>query len=211
MTYKIVLFIFYLNIQAISTAISKESGKNTFTKNNVIQSCIQDMGCDPRLSADLIQNFTASSTLKHPQNKHNVSMLRDDNPQTAWCEGRSDSGIGESLQVTFSHPTRLSKILLSPMYAKSKSTMLNNNRPQRFILMLDNQAINLVVDKYHYNPCGQEMPCDEILDLQSWTLPRELQLKPVSNVKLIIESVIKGRKYDDTCMSEFGFVDISEG
>jgi len=205
---KVFIFVIFLvtNPHIVSSTVFSQEEQKAFTEHRVIQTCIQDMGCEDYLSTDMIKSFTVSSTLKHPQNIHNVNMLSDNDPRTAWCEGEKGAGIGVRLQVEFSHPTRLKKILFSPMYAKSESTMINNNRPKWFTLMLDDTAIKLVVNKYRYNACGEAMPCDELLDMQSWTLPKELQKKPISKVELIIDAVVKGNKFDDTCMSELGFV-----
>jgi len=203
----LVLFIMIIVPQFL-TAKTNRSAKEqqAYKEHRVFKACIQDMECSDYMSNENIESLTATSTLKHPKKLYSSAMLLDNNPNTAWCEGVSGAGEKETLTVVFTQPTYVKKILLSPMYAKSKATMENNNRPKWVSVRFNGKIIELLIDKYLYNGCGEEEPCYELLDLQSWTLPKKLQEKPISKIELIIDSVITGEKYNDTCISELGFV-----
>jgi len=165
--------------------------------------CIQNLACD---DYNKVRNasYTASSTLAK---KYSVINVTDGLAKTAWCEGKKDSGIGEYIDVSFKKSVKIVGIMIAPGYTKSKSTYANNNRLKSFTLQLNNDKLKIPVQVLYYNPMdGSSNPNNKWTEIAS---PQLVMLdKPVmlKNARLTIDSVDRGSKYNDTCISTLEFV-----
>jgi hypothetical protein len=72
----------------------------------------------------------------------------DSGPETysgMWCEGRADEGVGETLKVTLTQPTRIDELELAAGVWKSERLFARNNLPTRLELSIDGGAPQTVV------------------------------------------------------------------
>ncbi|PWJ43722.1 NADase-type glycan-binding domain-containing protein [Sediminitomix flava] len=150
------------------------------------------------------KEVTASSYLKSqgsnsyaPKNAHDLSY------KTAWVEGVSGYGIGESLTYTFSAISpRITEIIVVNGYVKSEAAYKNNSRVKKLKLYINDKphAILHLKDEianqgFKFEPIGVSERDDfELLKTKAdWTL------------KFEILEVYKGLKYDDVVISEIYF------
>lgn len=105
--------------------------------------------------------------------------------QTAWCEGRADEGIGESLTISLALPSKLEKLRIAAGVWKSAGLFKSNNHITRFEVILDGKPpIPLTV------PAG----------LKHAELPLDSAGAPVSSIELRIAAAEKGRD-NNSCIS----------
>ena len=121
-------------------------------------------------------------------------MAKDRKNNTAWCEGKEDDGIGE--WVAFEISPKRKSIQLVPGYIKSKKIYYANNRVK--------EATVQVVDGVT-NPINKVKLKDQ-RKFQKITLPNfdtsKLKKGEKIKVRVTINSIYKGTKYRDTCISE---------
>jgi hypothetical protein len=120
-----------------------------------------------------------------PRESRRWSWLADSIP---WVEGKADSGIGESITVSLENPVNVINILNGYVDIEKKHLYRQNNRVSVMkIIDLDNNKEYILnfKDKVYYN--------SQVLDGKT------------RNIKLIIEDVYKGTKFNDTCITEMKF------
>jgi hypothetical protein len=163
--------------------------------------CIQDMRCEQRDPVDrkLIKSVTASSTLKDKKNRYKAENVLDNQEATAWCEGKPNDGVGETVTIEFKRPVNLGGFYFSPMYAKSFKTARNNNRVKKLTVTIDGASHPVTVDIFEHNECGPgPMACPELTRPQAVFFPGGRKVKKLT---VRIDLVEKGAKYNDTCLS----------
>lgn len=81
-----------------------------------------------------VTTVTASSTFADAKQRDRHAAWRvlefpssGGHPQTAWCEGKPDLGLGESITVQLAAPTQLDAILIAPGFWKSAALFKANN------------------------------------------------------------------------------------
>ncbi len=140
----------------------------------------------PAISMSNITAVTATSSLSEQNMTHLPSRVIDGDLSTAWVEGASGQGIGESIHFTFDDDYLVTGLIIHAGYQKSDSHYRKNSRPkeilvefynggkERFILQDTNSEQNL---KFHDS-------------------------RVVDGMAIYIESVYEGDTYEDTCISE---------
>ncbi len=138
-----------------------------------------------------IYKFEVSSSLYEEAQKHPVANIFDNNPNTAWVEGKNDDGIGEWINVGFEPDFTLSQIKIINGYAKSKVIYEAKNRIKKVKITFPDG----ISEEYLLK--------DNVLDYQVLKLS-----KPVTtnSIKITIMEIYKGTKYNDTCISEIKFL-----
>lgn len=135
--------------------------------------------------------ISASST-RAPYNgiTYNPSFLIDENLSTAWIEGASGEGIGESVRCDFGKTVTLKKIIVYPGYFKGESTWGKNNRLA-------------AVTFYFSDGSSLEANFDDEMKPQTVDVGK---IK-TTYVKLVIGDVYAGETdFEDTAVSEISFV-----
>lgn len=133
------------------------------------------------------RKIIASSTLPDQAgNSYAAQNIMDGDASTAWCEGVKGNGIGEWIKIDFGSMQELKGFELINGLAKSSKAFQANNRVKRMKLEFSNGQTMMIDNDFISN---------EFLD------------KPIhtSFVKITIETVERGTKYHDTCMSEIRF------
>jgi serine/threonine-protein kinase len=120
--------------------------------------------------------------------EYSPGNTRDDRVDTAWVEGAKGAGIGEWIAFTF-QPQTIQYIEIYPGYGKSSELFYANNRLKRATLIFSDgtRAAAQLFDE---------------MRLQTVVLPKPVRC---SSLRLIIEEVYPGTKYDDTVISEINW------
>ena len=146
--------------------------------------------------ASIVGWIEATSTLKSKNNAYDANHVYDNDPKTAWVEGVNGSGINEKLTLSDFGVGDYSSVLVDRIgiingYAKSNDTFQNNNRVKQLKLELlasaDDRSQEMIVD------------LQDKMDVQYIVINNPIFL---NSLVLTILDVYKGKKYDDTCISE---------
>lgn len=143
-------------------------------------------GHDPRT------HHTASSTLVESVGdlfRLHAIHADDNDPSTCWCEGNPGDGVGEWLEYSWERPRNLDELTIVNGYAASEELYYYNARPAR--LRLDYST-----------------GVSETIDLADSMNPQSFELQPgaeVDRVRLTIEAVYPGGRWDDCCLAEARF------
>jgi hypothetical protein len=110
--------------------------------------------------------------------------------ETAWVEGASGSGVGEWIQLNFAGMVEVWQIALDVGFDKNADLFAKNNRIKQATFIFSN---------------GEQVTLDfdDARGLQTFVLARapgpSIQ---TTSVRMIIEAVYPGTRYDDTCLAE---------
>lgn len=134
---------------------------------------------------DVPKKAKASSTLS-PQGKYNFNAnnINDNDPLTAWIEGKSDYGIGESFSVSNFSGTR---VYIFNGYQHSYSSWKNNSRVKKFRVYAGGDTL-----------CYLELK--DVMGGQYFVLPH-VEDESVWHKFEIVE-VYKGDKWSDVAITE---------
>lgn len=131
---------------------------------------------------------TSVSSFLAPQGKFNFKMnnLIDDDPKSAWVEGKADYGINEWIE--FKEVSQ--SLIISNGFQYSKQVFMENSRVKSFEVKVGNKTV-----------CYLQL--DDCMGTQSFAVGDLLSKKDKSiPVRLIIKEVYEGTKYKDTAISE---------
>lgn len=162
------------------------------------------------LSKFVIKTLASSELSK----KYSSSNLFDNKLDTAWVEGANEGGIGEWVKIKIeaekdsptTTPFSITKIGIIPGYAKSTDSWENNNRVKTLLVIIHSPP-PLSIPKNEW--VVYRLILKDVNMLQVFDLPEETRVSNepmIKNVWIRIESIYKGKKYDDTCISEMVLV-----
>ena len=119
---------------------------------------------------------------------YGAAFLNDGDTSTPWEEGVEGDGIGEQITYEPESGMKLQVIRIYPGNGRSDKAFQENNRPKTITLEIDGkkQALNFD-DAGHFYTFSSKKPVT------------------AKQVKLIIDSVYQGSKWQDTCISEVEF------
>jgi hypothetical protein len=137
--------------------------------------------------------WASSSLASQGKNYYGPENLTDDDPTTAWVEGRPDHGIGESFTVSFPFGYPTWQVLNG--YQKNRTVWEDNSRVKKFKVVVNGQPAFYILLEDKMGP--QEIKVYQLL------APFQAQNDGQTMVKFIIEEVYPGRKYKDTAISAF--------
>lgn len=138
----------------------------------------------------LLTSYSASSVLSASQYGTYVASNLDDGAlDTAWVEGASGSGAGQSVKMSdpSGKKVSVSEIELVAGYAKSEDIYYKNARPKQVSVLADTGDV-----------LAQVTLADSYKAVQSITFPAT----STSSLTLRIDSVYEGNKYEDCAISE---------
>ncbi len=132
----------------------------------------------------------ASSTLANQgKYNYNIKNLNDENPMTAWVEGKKDYGIGEFFEIK-----AFGVNVIYNGYQSSPKNWIENSRVKKFKVYRNNVPL-----------CYLELT-DE-MGRQSFELPKQndYDLRKEYTFKFEILEVYEGTKWQDVAISEIDF------
>ena len=143
-----------------------------------------------------IKGIRSSSELKEKKVTHSADRLFDTSNSTAWCEGVSSKGVGESVEfeVYCSKDTVFTGFAAITGYAKKQSIFEKNGRIKKAkveIRLNDDVRWDGTI-KFKDIMKEQWAPLGDITCAANSTM----------SVRFVIGSVYSGTKYKDTCMSQ---------
>lgn len=133
-----------------------------------------------------IERVESTSSLSEYDMTHSAERVIDEDISTAWVEGVSGQGIGETITFYFDGEYTISRFLISAGYQKSASLYERNSRPAEVMLEFSDGT-------------RQTYALQDINGTQEIVLDT-----PVTTdyVAMTIESVYQGSKYEDTAITE---------
>lgn len=169
-----------------SSAAHKKESSSTQTEVSV--RALSDFSGD--MGACLLSNYSASSVL--PASEYGTYVagnLSDGDWSTAWVEGSSGSGAGQSVTMSRASGSKASVSCLELVagYGKSTDIYYKNARPKQVSLIADSGEV-----------VAQVTLADSYRVVQSISFPAA----STSSITLRIDSVYEGNKYDDCAISE---------
>lgn len=136
---------------------------------------------------NVFYNISVSSELKaQGKSSYSVDNLSDDNPQTAWVEGKDDYGIGEYIEFSDFYGSTL---VIYNGYQKNTDSYQNNSRVKQFEVFVDNASVGFI--NLH------DSPGEQTIDFNKFNV--DFQEK---KIRLIIAEVYEGKKWKDTAISQ---------
>src|SRR5438105_4366365 len=141
---------------------------------------------------------TATSALRDSGNKAEENWLppyaADDDPKTAWVEGKPDEGKGEALTFKLAGVNAASqvKLVIANGFQKGEVLLKQNAAPKS--LHVTAKAAGKVVGE-------KDLALEKQMGTQFFVVPLAVKAD-VDEVSLRIDDVHKGAKYKDTCVSD---------
>ena len=191
-------------------------------------SFIELNGCFVRSTSELVDNTKRQES---GHNKYSAVSAIDGDYQTAWVEGASGDGIGESIFVSI--PNNCIVINIQGGYGKSETLFYQNNRPKTVRLKCHvginpTGYVSEISSIFKTQKYSKEyiIHLADIDSLQSFAFPfKRSKLSSFSDslkdlyfeqftepifqmlyfVEIEIVDIYKGSKYNDTCISEIFF------
>lgn len=147
-------------------------------------------GFSGEMSTCQLSSYSASSVLPASEyGSYVASNLSDGDWSTAWVEGSSSSGVGQSVTVSRASGDKATVNCLELVagYGKSTDIYYKNARPKQVSLIADSGDV-----------VAQVTLADSYRVVQSISFPAV----STSSITLRIDSVYEGNKYDDCAISE---------
>lgn len=203
-------------IQELNTRYAEFEGENTIKyklkikpekykiKSNTIimdfKNVEPDFNIEIFMPPNLIRYVEATTTLENKTISYSPKNAIDNDKKTAWVEGKTGDGIGESIELNFTPYIAggkiegeyyISKIGIINGYAKSREIFFKNNRVKKIELSYINiQGERKIIGKYLLK---------DTLKIQYISFDQPLLM---GNLTLKILEVYQGEKYRDTAISE---------
>ena len=151
-----------------------------------------------------IKKVTATSELEPGSGKYAPKNLIDNNPKTAWVEGVSGEGMGEMVTFEFSEEVILAGFYIANGYFKSDAHYKENGKVSWINVVLDDGTQEMFDLNGSYLVAGTTN--FSVQDYAFSNYVRFGKVHRVREVSFVIYSADMGTKYDDTCISEIGFL-----
>ena len=173
---------------ASSDSSAAHKKENSSTQTEVSVRALSDFSGD--MGVCLLSSYSASSVL--PASEYGTYVadnLSDGDWSTAWVEGSSGSGAGQSVTMSRVSGSKASVSCLELVagYGKSTDIYYKNARPKQVSLIADSGEV-----------VAQVTLADSYRVVQSISFPAV----STSSITLRIDSVYEGNKYDDCAISE---------
>lgn len=133
-----------------------------------------------------VSSITCSSELYETGYNHEPLQANDHNLSTDWCEGSVGNGEGEWLQYNFNSATEMDTFVVYPGFWKSTDLYNANNRPASMTISFSDGTECYVAFS------DEKLP-------QVVTLEKTVT---ANWVRFTVDSVFRGSKYNDCCISE---------
>lgn len=145
-------------------------------------------GAPPAAKPPVDARAKASSVLvekKRAKDRYAAERAIDGNLSTCWCEGSATVGKGEWIQLEFRAPVRIRAVRIYPGCGTSEAVYRSNDRISRLTAAAG--------------------ALERSVELPDARKPHDLGLstqEPVTFLRLTIQDVYPGAKFQDTCIAE---------
>lgn len=163
-------------------------GSNGASSDNASLSTVE--GFRDGAGSGALISYSASSVLPASEYGTYVASNLDDGAlDTAWVEGATGSGAGQSVKMSNPSGSKMTvcEVQLMAGYTKSEDIYYKNARPKQVSLVTDSGKV-----------IAQVTLVDSYREVQSITFPAV----STSSLTLRIDSVYEGNKYEDCAISE---------
>jgi predicted nucleic acid-binding Zn ribbon protein len=143
----------------------------------------------PPITVNAISGAIHSSADNEDGYNHSASLTIDGDIKTCWAEGVKGLGIGEFIQYNFNGNYKVSGLNIWIGHQKTQELFYKNARPVA-IKVIGSDGSSAV---YQLN---------DTMGMQRITFKKPIN---VSNIKIVVERVSPGNKYEDTCIAEVNF------
>lgn len=171
----------------------------------------------------IVKNIRTSSQLA---GNYYANYLIDNDYQTAWVEGKDNSGIGEWIEIEFNDNVIICGMTFLNGYTKSIETFNTNNKIKSYLVEISTKNGNEINTKTYNSDNYRELKNKSYKNISEQNYYQMLDLlfdegdpsiisdnvdellKEIGmtiKIKITIKDVFKGTKYDDACISELLF------
>lgn len=172
-----------------STGINVKNGNNTKATGKGVAGNSGKTVQAPPIRSGAVSKAYHSSADREGSYIHSASLAVDGNPATCWSEGVSGLGIGENIVIHFNGTYKVSGLNIWIGHQKSESLFYQNARPTRIrIEGADGSG--------------------EVHSLRDTFGAQRVEFKqPITTdrIKIVVDQVLPGNKYADTCIAEVSF------
>ena len=143
----------------------------------------------PPVSGSSIAGASHSSADQEGSYVHSALLAIDGDTKTCWAEGVKGYGIGESITVNFNSTYRVNGMNIWTGHQKTEDLFYKNARPLT-VRITGSDGSN---DIYNLN---------DMLGVQRINFRKPMD---VNYIKITVEKIAPGNKYEDTCIAEVSF------
>jgi hypothetical protein len=118
--------------------------------------------------------------------------VSDGRAGTCWAEGAPGNGVGEWLEISLPEGRGVGGLEIVNGFASDEDTWRANGRPAEVRVELYRDGVNV---------SGQTITLEDTADRQEFFF-KAGTLDGITAVRLTVDGVYAGEKYDDTCISE---------
>lgn len=177
---------------AVSTTSVQVKVKSIYSGTTWHDTAISEVQVFDNFGDDFVEVdevIASSQAAEDSDGNYSVVNLMDGISDSMWCEGEESSdGTGEWLDVRFGQPQTVSELSLVNGMGGSLSVWMRGNRTTEATLEFSDGS-------------------KETIKIKNVVMPQKVSFSPkmTSSVKVIFESIVKGTKYNDLCISEARF------
>lgn len=143
----------------------------------------------PPITKDAIVSAKHSSADNEDGYNHSAALTTDGDTKTCWAEGVPGLGIGENITYYFNTNYKVSGLTIWTGHQKTEDLFYKNARPTA-IRVVGSDGSSVIY------------PLNDVMGMQRVTFNTPIT---VNNIKLVVEKVAPGNKYEDTCIAEVNF------
>ncbi|WP_299315192.1 hypothetical protein [uncultured Aquimarina sp.] len=165
-----------------------------------------------------IDRCSVSSFLQSNAQDYSEGNLMDNNDATAWVEGRSNSGKGEKIRITFNDKEALPYVIrIVPGYLKSEEIWYKNNRVAKINIRsigTDGDS-EYIIDEwknvsFRTDSLSKVSVSPQYIDISQNYIQHMGYTEFIAIEFEIMEVDTIGATYNDTCVSEISFFEIDK-
>lgn len=169
------------------TSLESETVQSESIESETAQSETKEPA--PVINMLYVSEVYASSSLAEADVVHSPERIMDGNISTAWVEGASGQGIGESVVFMFDNVYTVEGLWVAAGYQKNDRVYTINSRPEKITISFSDGT-------------SESFTLTDIHDFQEIHFSKPIE---TSSIKITIDSVYKGSQCEDTVFSEVEF------
>jgi len=177
------------NNSSVSSANNNSSNTNQTQSTNKQQSNQTSAQSYPTVTQSSISSTTHSSYDNEDGYAHSAAKTVDGDIRSCWAEGVKGLGLGEYIQINFNNIYKVSGLNIWIGHQKSEDLFYKNARPVSIRVMGSDGS-------------NEVYTLDDRMGGQRVNFIKPIN---VSYVRIVVDKVARGSKYEDTCIAEVSF------